>query len=250
MNIAAAISLLQLALSLLTTVQGATNIPQSLIDAANKTASQAVAQAQVIISAQGVLGESGTPAVVISNTTIVPADTDSSAPVIGALGPTPAAPYTPITLGSTYDYPGSDAASQLLRALGPSGTTLPNTPVSTDPAQPITVANPAPSNATCVSGSMNYQSGSSVGCPDRPTTGVICPLGPTYTKWTCTNGAWVAAGTGDSIGTPSVLGSPISTCTFANTPLGTQCGGYYHCGVGVAGDYWSATLTAACTAAR
>lgn len=249
MNIAAAISLLQLALSLLTTVQGATNIPQSLIDAANKTASQAVAQAQTILLAQhGTTEEAGTPITVIPDTTNAQPDTNTSTSGTSALGPNAAGSYTPITLGSAYDYSGSDAASQLLHALNPSGASYSsNTP--SVPDHPITVTDPAPSNATCVSGSSTYQSGTTVGCPERPGSGVICAIGPVFTKWKCAGGMWSEAGTGDSTGIPTG-GAPNDACTFSNTPLGSQCGGYYHCGVGVAGNYWSATLTSACTMAR
>lgn len=249
MNVAAAIALLQLALSLLSAVQGATGIPQSLIDTASKTASQAIAQAQLVLNAQGALGENSTPVAVISNPTSVQPDTSSSASGAGALGPNATGPYTPITLGSSYDYSGSDVASQLLRALSPSGTPLPSVPVTT-PGQPITVTDQAPSNATCVSGSSTYQSGATVGCPDKPASGLICALGPVYTKWKCSGGAWVEIGTEDSMGTPPSVTPNDTACSFSNTPVGTQCGGYYHCGFGVAGDYWSATLTSACTMAR
>ena len=70
--------------------------------------------------------------------------------------------------------------------------------------------------------------------------------------WQCKAGVWIChkwCTPGATFNYPYGI-SPSASCTFENTPVGSQCGGYYHCAAGVNYNYWSSTLTYECTVAR
>lgn len=59
---------------------------------------------------------------------------------------------------------------------------------------------------------------------------------PTYT---CRNGQWTNSSSNTN-----------ASCSFANTPVGSMCGGYYHCAAGVNYNYWSTSYSSECITAR
>ena len=84
---------------------------------------------------------------------------------------------------------------------------------------------------SCTFNGQSYPAGAT-----RSQSGCINPFPEACTlagivQLTCANGQWVR----------SPQGNPNTSCTFVNTPEGSQCGGLYHCGVGVNGNYWSPT---------
>jgi PKD repeat protein len=53
----------------------------------------------------------------------------------------------------------------------------------------------------------------------------------------CSNSQWTPTTTVNP--GPNNGGNPNTSCTFANTTEGSECGGLYMCGVGVDGEYWT-----------
>lgn len=117
-------------------------------------------------------------------------------------------------------------------------------------SSPQTVVAPASvSNATCrTPRGVVYENGSAIRT-DRCewfAFGQQCVITGTavFPLITCRNGQWYS-GNGELFSTQQ-----NTSCTFANTPAGTQCGGLYHCVFGVNGNVWSPTGGDTCVLLR